>query len=322
MNTSDKMRPQASYRGRFAPSPSGYLHFGSLITALASFLDAKKNNGTWLVRLEDIDPPREKKGASDHILKTLEAFGLHWDENILFQSNQSEYYLHIIEQLFKEQHCYYCQCTRAQIKALGGIYQGHCRDLQLEKNNSAIRVINPYGIAQYHDLIQGNVQCNQALVKEDFIILRKDGLFAYQLAVVADDIYQNISHVIRGCDLLEPTARQLSFYQLLSQSTLNTISQHSLPLSKESQETQTIQTPLFGHIPLAVTEQGYKLSKQNKAPAIDNNNPQPALFAALRFLGQQPPTELQLSSIDEIIQWAIIHWQRESVPKKREIQIA
>jgi glutamyl-Q tRNA(Asp) synthetase len=318
MNASDKMRPQLSYRGRFAPSPSGYLHFGSLITALASFLDAKKNHGTWLVRLEDIDPPREKKGASDHILKTLEAFGLHWDENILFQSKQSDYYQHIIEQLFNEHHCYYCQCTRGQIKAIGGIYQGHCRDLNIEKDNSAIRVINQHAVNQYHDLIQGNVQCDQALAKEDFIIYRKDGLFAYQLAVVADDLYQNINHVIRGCDLLEPTARQLSFYPLFAEKSLGDFSQQ-MPSSNRT--TQQIHPPFFGHIPLAVTEQGYKLSKQNKAPAIDNNNPQPALFAALQFLGQHPPHELQFSNVNEIIQWAIIHWQLESVPKKREIQL-
>ena len=303
MNASDKMRPQPAYRGRFAPSPSGHLHFGSLITALASFLDAKKNNGTWLVRLEDIDPPREKKGASDHILKTLEAFGLHWDENILFQSQQFDYYLHLIEQLFNEQHCYYCQCTRGEIKAIGGIYQGHCRHLNIEKNNSAIRVINQYGIAQYHDLIQGNVSCDQTFAKEDFIIFRKDGLFAYQLAVVADDIFQNINHIIRGCDLLEPTARQLSFYQLLGDKPI-----------------QPVLSPLYGHIPLAITEQGYKLSKQNNAQAIDNNNPQPALFAALQFLGQQPPNDLKFSSVESIIKWAITHWQREFVPKKREIQ--
>ena len=319
MTTSDIIRPQSSYRGRFAPSPSGYLHFGSLITALASFLDAKKNNGTWLVRLEDIDPPREKKGASAHILKTLEAFGLHWDENILYQSKQSDYYLHIIEQLFKEHHCYYCQCTRAQIKAIGGIYQGHCRHLKLDNNQSAIRVINQIHIDQYSDLIQGKVECDKALAKEDFIIQRKDGLFAYQLAVVADDIYQNISHVIRGCDLLEPTARQLSFYQLLTDKTFN---QTFRSKQGENHYSEHVKAPVFGHIPLAVTEQGYKLSKQNKAPAIDNHMPQPALFAALQFLGQQPPSELKHSCVDEIIQWAITHWQLDSVPKKQEIQLS
>lgn len=302
------MRPQPSYRGRFAPSPSGHLHFGSLITALASFLDAKKNNGTWLVRIEDIDPPREKIGASEHILKTLEAFGLHWDETVLFQSKQSDYYLQVIEELFKEGHCYYCSCTRKQIKTIGGIYQGHCRSLNIEKSNSAIRVINNHGIYQYHDLIQGNIKCDQALAEEDFIIFRKDGLFAYQLAVVADDIYQNISHVIRGCDLLEPTARQLSFYPLLENIQLNSFQLKNSP-------------PTFGHIPLVVTEQGYKLSKQNKAPAIDNSNPQPALMAALTLLGQQPPKELISENVNEIIKWAINHWQIDMVPKKREIQL-
>ncbi|MDO6444877.1 tRNA glutamyl-Q(34) synthetase GluQRS [Colwellia sp. 1_MG-2023] len=318
MTASDIMRPQSTYRGRFAPSPSGYLHFGSLITALASFLDAKKNNGTWLVRLEDIDPPREKKGASAHILKTLAAFGLHWDENILYQSKQTDYYQHIIEQLFKEQYCYYCQCTRAQIKAIGGIYQGHCRHLNLDKNHSAIRVINQIQIDQYSDLIQGKIQCDKALAREDFIIRRKDGLFAYQLAVVADDIYQNISHVIRGCDLLEPTTRQLSFYQLLSDKAFR----HVLwSAQDESHVSKHLQAPVFGHIPLAITEQGYKLSKQNKAPAIDIQKPQPALFAALQFLGQQPPIDLKHLNVDEIIQWAIAHWQLESVPKKQEIQL-
>jgi glutamyl-Q tRNA(Asp) synthetase len=287
------------YRGRFAPSPSGYLHFGSLITALASFLDARKNNGTWLVRLEDIDPAREKKGASDYILKTLEAFGLHWDETVLYQNQQSSYYLDIIEYLFKEKSCYYCQCTRGQIKLNGGIYLGHCRQLSLPKENSAIRVINRQGIAKYNDIVQGDVHCNQALAEEDFTIFRKDGLFAYQLAVVADDIFQKINTVIRGCDLLEPTARQLSFYQLLNKP-----------------------SPIFGHIPLAVTDEGYKLSKQNKAPAIDNATPQSALVLALTFLGQNPPKELSTVTVDEIINWAISHWQLSNVPQMREIQLS
>lgn len=292
------VRPQSSYRGRFAPSPSGHLHFGSLITALASFLDAKKNLGTWLVRIEDIDPPREIKGAAKAILTTLESYGLQWDEEPLYQSEQSDYYLDLIEQLFVHHQCYYCQCTRAQIKAIGGVYQGHCRHINHKKEHSAIRVINDNPIENYHDLIQGNNSCNQALAQEDFTIVRKDGLFAYQLAVVADDIFQNITHVIRGCDLLEPTARQLSFFQLLNN-----------------------KAPFYGHIPLAVTEQGYKLSKQNKAPAINNQHPQPTLIAALTFLGQQPPEALLHASVDEIITWAIEHWQLSSVPKKHEIAL-
>lgn len=296
---------QGNYRGRFAPSPSGLLHFGSLITALASFLDAKAsvdakgNQGKWLVRIEDIDPPREQAGASSAILSSLEAYGLHWDETVLYQSQQSELYRHTLDELHNNKLSYFCQCTRNDIKQLGGIYQGHCRILHNTEKNSATRIINQQGLHQFDDLIQGKVSCDQALAKEDFIIHRKDGLFAYQLAVVHDDIYQNITHVIRGCDLLEPTARQLSLFAIFNH----------LP-------------PIYGHIPLATTKQGYKLSKQNKAPNIDILNPQPALIAALEFLGQTPDDELAYQSVSNIISWAIKHWTRENVPKVKEINIS
>ena len=292
------LRPDIStiYRGRFAPSPSGFLHFGSLIAALASYLDAKHNHGQWLVRIEDIDPPREKTGASTEILKTLETYGLHWDESVLYQSRQSAVYREVLNELSQQKLSYYCRCTRAEIKAAGGIYLGHCRDLKQPANDSAIRVINTFGTSQYNDLIQGQVTCNPELAQEDFIVLRKDGLFAYQLAVVVDDIYQNINHVIRGCDLLEPTARQLIFYQIL---------QH--------------RAPQFGHFPLAVTKQGFKLSKQNNAPGINKKNPIPSLFAALTFLGQQPPNELLQASVTEFLSWAIAHWSITQVPKSQKI---
>ena len=292
------------YRGRFAPSPSGLLHFGSLIAALASYLDAKSavdsqgNQGKWLVRIEDIDPPREQKGASSEILHTLEAFGLHWDEQVLYQSQQSNYYRELLTNLHQQKLSYYCQCTRAEIKAIGGIYQGHCRDLEQPEKNSATRLINQHGIYQFTDIFQGQVNCNQALAKEDFIIHRKDGLFAYQLAVVHDDIYQNITHIVRGCDLLEPTARQLSLFATLGHP-----------------------APQYGHVPLAITNEGYKLSKQNKATAIDNNQPQPALASALTFLGQEPPKELLQASVNEIINWGISHWRRNKVPTSQEITI-
>jgi glutamyl-Q tRNA(Asp) synthetase len=301
-------RPQLSiidtYRGRFAPSPSGFLHFGSLIAALASFLDAKSfvtpsgQSGKWLVRIEDIDPPREQIGASASILTTLEAFGLYWDESVLYQSQQSEIYKDTLNDLHQHNRSYYCQCTRADIKKLGGIYQGHCTTLNHPKSNSAIRLINQLGLYLFDDIFQGKVECDQALAKEDFIIHRKDGLFAYQLAVVVDDIHQNINHVIRGCDLLEPTARQLTLF-----STLNS------------------DIPKYGHVPLAVTAEGYKLSKQNKAPAINNDNPQPALFAALQFLGQAPDPKLINEKVDDIITWAITHWSRDKVANVQEIQI-
>jgi glutamyl-Q tRNA(Asp) synthetase len=301
-------RPQSpssnAYRGRFAPSPSGFLHFGSLIAALASFLDAKSFissngfSGRWLVRIEDIDPPREQVGASSAILATLEAFGLYWDESVLYQSQQSEIYQDTLSDLRQQNLSYYCQCTRAEIKALGGIYQGHCRTLNQSKQNSAIRLINPYGLYQFDDIFQGKVYCEKALAKEDFIIHRKDGLFAYQLAVVVDDIHQNINHIIRGCDLLEPTARQLTLF-----TTLNS------------------PTPEYGHVPLAITTDGYKLSKQNRAPSINNNKPQPALIAALNFLGQAPDPTLINETVDDIISWAINHWSRDKVAKVKEISI-
>ena len=307
-NTLLSERPQLSnndaYRGRFAPSPSGLLHFGSLIAALASFLDAKStispqgHSGKWLVRIEDIDPPREKIGASSAILATLEAFGLHWDEPVLYQSQQSELYNDTLSDLQRQSLSYYCQCTRAEIKKLGGIYQGHCRTLNNSKHNSAMRLINKYGLYQFNDIFQGNVNCDKALANEDFIIHRKDGLFAYQLAVVVDDIYQNITHVIRGCDLLEPTARQLTLF-----ATLNSLA------------------PAYGHVPLAITSTGHKLSKQNKAPSINNDNPQPALIAALSFLGQTPDPKLVNEKVDDIISWAINHWSRDTVPQVQEISI-
>ncbi len=301
MHFSATSRPQdnsSNYRGRFAPSPSGYLHFGSLITALASFLDAKHNQGTWLVRMEDIDPPREKTGASKAILNTLEAYGLHWDEQVLYQSSQSEHYKEILSSLLHNHQSYYCQCTRAQIKKQGGIYQGHCKNLQCVAENSAIRLINTAGITQFNDLIQGSIKCDKNLAEEDFIIHRKDGLFAYQLAVVVDDIFQNITHVVRGCDLLEPTARQLSFFKILEK-----------------------KPPLYSHVPLATTQQGYKLSKQNKAPAINTKTPQPSLIAALEFLGQKPSKSLVDASTEEVIHWAINNWSLTSVPKVSKISI-
>ena len=294
----DNKRPPFSYRGRFAPSPSGLLHFGSLVTALASYLDAKHHNGTWLVRVEDIDPLRELAGASTEILNTLEAYGLHWDESVLYQSQQSQLYEETLRELANNQLTYHCQCTRAQIKKLGGIYPSTCSTLTLSKENNATRLINNVGTFEFNDIIQGSYTGDKASAAEDFILVRKDGLFAYQLAVVVDDIFQNITHVVRGCDLLEPTLRQLSFFNTLN-----------------------VEPPSYSHIPLAVTSEGYKLSKQNKAPAINNKNPQPALIAALHYLGQNPPEELLAESVENILKWAIAHWSISKITKKKEIVI-
>ncbi|TLU64256.1 tRNA glutamyl-Q(34) synthetase GluQRS [Thalassotalea litorea] len=294
-------RPQDQYRGRFAPSPSGPLHFGSLIAALASYCQAKHANGKWLVRIEDIDPPREQPGADKAILKTLETFGLLWDEEVLYQSQQHELYLDTLAYLKDQSLTYGCNCTRAQIKKTGGVYQGHCRDLNLSgenllANNLATRLVNIHPCMQFQDKIQGVVTQSKNLACEDFIIFRRDGLFAYQLAVVVDDIYQGITEIVRGCDLLQPTCRQQTLYKTLN-----------------------ISAPDYAHVPLAVTEQGYKLSKQNGAPAIDAHRPQELLYLALKFLGQNPPAMLLEASIDEFIHFAVEHWDLTQIPKKQEI---
>ncbi|QBY06187.1 tRNA glutamyl-Q(34) synthetase GluQRS [Thalassotalea sp. HSM 43] len=295
---SDINRPRQQYRGRFAPSPSGLLHFGSLIAALGSYLQAKSQHGQWLLRIEDIDKPREMPGADTQILNTLEAYGLHWDEDVLYQSKQAPLYDAVMDELLANHMSYYCRCSRAEIKALGGIYQGHCKHRNYDKQQSALRLINQHPVDDFVDGVQGLVKVDSGLSHEDFIIHRRDGLYAYQLAVVVDDIYQGITEVVRGCDLLEPTARQITLYKTFGK-----------PL------------PSYVHLPLAVTEQGYKLSKQNAAPAIDNNRPQPALIAALEFLGQQPDAHLIDATVEQVIDWALQHWQLNKVPKLKEISL-
>ncbi|WOH35970.1 tRNA glutamyl-Q(34) synthetase GluQRS [Thalassotalea fonticola] len=291
-------RPPSSYRGRFAPSPSGLLHFGSLVAALGSYLQAKSMQGKWLVRIEDIDKPREMPGADQAILTTLDAYGLHWDEQVLYQSQQAPLYYDVLAYLKNQEQSYYCQCSRSQIKKTGGIYLGTCKTLNLNAENCATRLINVFPFAEFKDGIQGKVAVDKALASEDFIIHRRDGLFAYQLAVVIDDAVQGITEVVRGCDLLEPTARQLTLFKALS-----------------------LTAPSYVHLPLAVTEQGYKLSKQNAAPAINNQHPQPALIHALHFLGQNPDNDLEFESVETIINWAIQHWQLNNIPKHREIML-
>ena len=299
MSTTAVTAPMRNYRGRFAPSPSGPLHFGSLVAAVGSYLDAKSNQGTWLVRIEDIDTTRVVKGAAKDILTTLEAYGLHWDEEVVYQTQRHDLYAHTLDTLNNQQLIYACHCSRKQIKALGGIYQGHCRHLNHSQHNSALRLIQQHATCQYFDLIQGEVLVEQGLAHEDYIIKRSDGLFAYQLVVVADDIDQGITHVVRGADLLEPTARQLSLFKQLN----------SVP-------------PQYAHLPLAVAKPGFKLSKQNYAPAIAKDNPKPALFSAFEFLGLAPQNELIELSIEKMLSWAINHYSLQSVAKVAEIQIS
>ncbi len=286
------------YRGRFAPSPSGPLHFGSLVSALASYLDAKAHKGQWLVRMEDLDPPREQPGAADLILQTLEDHGLYWDEPVLYQSQRHTAYQAALEWLMAQDLAYPCCCSRQELTAMGGIYDGRCRHRQLDLTQPhAIRLKlydlpnrSPNDWLNFDDLIQGHQTQNLRTQAGDQILKRRDGFYAYQLAVVVDDIHQNITHIIRGSDLLEVTARQLLLFSLLD-----------------------APQPAFGHVPLAMQANGQKLSKQNQAKAIDSAKASRNLWHGLAFLGQNPPLDLAHASTGELLDWAVAHWQRSAV---------
>ncbi|PKF49499.1 tRNA glutamyl-Q(34) synthetase GluQRS [Enterovibrio nigricans] len=284
------------YVGRFAPSPSGPLHFGSLVAAVGSYLQAKANNGKWLVRIEDIDPPREVAGSATAILRTLEAYSLNWDDEVLYQHTRHDVYQAQIDAWLKSGEAFYCQCTRRQIKDAGGFYPGTCRLRQINSNESAVRVKIDNPIVEFTDIKHGLIKLDLSMASEDFIIKRRDGLFAYNLAVVLDDIYQGVTQVVRGADLIEPTGRQVSLYQKLGQA----------PVS-------------YLHLPLALNADGNKLSKQNHAPAINNDNPGPAMEAALAFLGHAIPQELKGAQVDLLLAWGVENWQCGKLPSETEV---
>ena len=285
----------SGYVGRFAPSPSGPLLFGSLIAALGSFLQARSQGGAWLVRIEDLDPPREVPGAADDILRTLERLGLTWDGQVLYQSQRHERYQAILDRFHEQGLTYYCRCSRAQIQAAGGLYPGTCRTLGLPAIGNAMRVQMSQPIYDFIDELHGRIQIPSALAAEDFILKRRDGLFAYNLAVVVDDADSRVTQVVRGADLIEPTVRQIALYRLLGQP-----------------------EPSWLHLPLAVQKTGFKLSIQNHAPALLPGAESRQIWQALQFLGQEPPAELQ-GDRDLLLQWAIGHWQQHKIPQMLEI---
>ena len=289
---------QASYIGRFAPSPTGPLHFGSLVAALASYLDAKFNRGLWLVRIEDLDPPREQSGAANLILDQLLSLGLEWDNDVLFQSKRLNAYQSALHKMSQKSLTYRCDCTRASIKERGSIYDGYCRMRDREpKHSYAIRIKTSNIKIGFQDEIRGDFKQDIGKDVGDFIVLRKDKLFAYHLAVVVDDEYQKISHVVRGGDLISSTPRQIYLQQLLD-----------------------FKTPRYAHIPIAVNDQDVKLSKQNFSPGIEIKNASHLLFQALQFLGQKPPDSLSRASALELLQWAICNWDIQAVPKLANIR--
>ena len=279
--------------GRFAPSPTGPLHFGSLITALASFLDARQRGGQWLVRIEDIDPPREVPGASDLILKQLDDHGLCWDANVLYQSSRLDSYRDSVEQLLSRGLVYYCQCNRQRLNELAGVYDGHCRDLQLDNRGHSARLRIDAGAANisFSDQIMGHYKQSLGPCVGDYVIQRRDQLFSYQLAVVLDDEYQGISHIMRGADLLDSTPRQIYLQQCLG-----------------------YQQPIYAHVPLALNAEGQKLSKQNLTRGIDNNQAPELMTLALQRLGHSPPARLLGAGTRTLLDWAIQNWGMQHIP--------
>ena len=242
---------KAKYIGRFAPSPTGSLHFGSLVCALASFLDARYQAGRWLVRVEDIDPPRAISGATTTILQQLTDHGLIWDGELLYQSTRTAAYSETVDALQHSELAYNCDCTRQRVASLGGIYDGYCRNRK-GVNNAAIRLqVTPESTIGFNDLIMGDYSQNLCAEVGDFVIQRRDGLFSYQLAVTIDDQFQNITHIIRGADLIDSTPRQIYLQKCLGFLSADSSPTTPLPLS-------------YGHLPIATNAEGQKLSKQNK----------------------------------------------------------
>jgi len=299
--------------GRFAPSPTGPLHFGSLIAATASYLSAKTKNGQWLLRIEDVDTQREKKGATQSIINSLESYGFKWDGEITYQSQRSKYYQEALDALGNL--TYPCSCTRKSLMASTGsysyIYPGLCREGMTNQNaqNHSIRVLTDDKPVCFVDQCQESNKAHpptftSCLSSEDqfcqninraigdFILKRTDGLWAYQLAVVVDDALQGITEVVRGADLFDNTPRQIYLQKLLG-----------------------YPQPKYLHFPVAVDDSGKKLSKQNLSPEISADQKRATLIYALVFLGQSPPSANEFLSLDDLWQWAVQNWDVNDIPK-------
>ncbi|MBE7373485.1 tRNA glutamyl-Q(34) synthetase GluQRS [Pseudomonas lopnurensis] len=280
------------YVGRFAPTPSGYLHFGSLIAALASYLDARAAGGRWLLRMEDLDPPREMPGAQQAIVETLQRYGFEWDGEMLRQSERHDAYDAAIERLLDEGLAYACTCSRKQLEGHHGLYPGFCRDAGHSLRDAAIRLRVPDRAYAFSDRVQGEFRQHLGREVGDFVIRRRDGLIAYQLAVVLDDAWQGVTDVVRGADLLDSTPRQLYLQELLG-----------------------LSQPRYLHLPLIIQPDGHKLGKRYRSPPLQPHEASPLLLRALRALGQRPVTELDGALPAEILHWAVAHWDAGLIPR-------
>lgn len=278
------------YHGRFAPSPSGPLHFGSVVAALGSYLRARSAGGRWSLRIDDLDRPRVRPGAADAILRDLERLGLHWDGTPIVQSTRHEHYQSALDSLQQAGLTFDCGCTRAEVR---GIYPGTCRTgLPPGRRARSIRLRVPDTPVRFTDILQGSITSSVAETSGDFIIRRADGIIAYHLAAVVDDADNTITEVARGADLLDSTTPQVLLQTMLD-----------LP------------TPDYLHLPVALDERGRKISKQNHAPAIAAQRPADVLCDALEFLGQQPEPALRRADVTDIHDWALAHWKLARIPR-------
>ncbi|MEB3755031.1 tRNA glutamyl-Q(34) synthetase GluQRS [Acinetobacter sp. MD2(2019)] len=293
MQQQNSVLPQAyAYKGRFAPSPTGPLHFGSLLTAVASYCDAKSQHGEWLVRIEDTDIPRIFPHSEQHILRCIDAFGFEPDAEIIFQKDRLDIYQHVIEQLKAQDWVYACQCTRKMLGS-NAIYQETCRHLQLPFQDQAIRLKVIDQPICFNDRLQGQHCSNLKQDLGDFVLKRRDGIINYQLAVVVDDYLQGITDVVRGADLLDNTQRQIWLAQVLGYPKLN-----------------------YMHLPLAMNDQGQKLSKQNMAQALDIQHAPHLLQQALLALKQAP---VDLDTPKQMLQQAITQWDVCRIPNQTQL---
>ena len=296
------------YRGRFAPSPTGPLHLGSLLTAAGSYLQARAAGGAWLLRIEDLDTPRVIPGATDEILRTLELFGFEWDGEVVRQSERTGLYEAALARLDAAGACFACSCSRRELAALqstitaeeeDAFYPGICRNGPTHPERAlAVRFRAARAALEFRDELQGQLTQNVGQSLGDFIIRRRDGLFAYQLAVVVDDAEQSISEVVRGSDLLSNTPRQILLQQALQ-----------LP------------RPGYMHLPLLTEADGRKLSKSQRAVAAATAQPSATLHRVLRWLKQEPPPELARASKRELWSWAIRGWNPTPLRNVREIRL-
>lgn len=294
-----------SYRGRFAPSPSGPLHFGSMIAAIGSYCDARAHGGSWQLRIDDLDPPRTAPGAVDAILRCLEAHALEWDGPIVFQSRRGDAYHAAVHRLREAGRVFPCACSRKEISEIaqaGGeepVYPGTCRNgLPPGRPARALRVAAQDVSIAFDDLLQGRIEQHLAREVGDFVVYRADHVYAYHLACVVDDAEEGVDHVVRGADLLDSTPRQIYLQRLLG-----------------------VPTPRYLHLPVALGASGQKLSKQARARPVDATQAAAVIRAVAAFLGQRPPPELECSAPAEALRWVVSHWSRERLPASRAITL-